>query len=517
MQRIVWWATTLAAGLLIVIAAASLAAAPAIAQTGGEEADPFAAFGSGGEQGKTPGEEEDPFAAFGAGGSGEEADPFAAFAEAGAGGEGDGGGFGGVSGLAFGGFLEVERGGHVGTDGAHTKDFILDNVRVRLKTSLVGENGGAFVKLDFIEDGIREDTFVDLREARLQFTPVSWMDLSVGKQVSTWGVGDLLFINDLFPKDWVSIFTGRDMESMKETANAIRVATYMGPVTWDVVYHPRFAPDETPDGCRFSVFDPNSGELIAVPEHCADPPDNRQQTNEDQDGEAATRLMLTAGGFQYALYGYTGFFKSPRGLLWIDPNTGEPVVGVPIPGTHELQGFHPRMTAYGFSLEGQLGPGIVTLEGGQYNSEEDRDGDKFLIENSLQKGLIGYRLDLTASFGIGLQWYRERTLDYDAFLTAFEANAPPGFPEPREEQRDTYTVRLTIKAQQETLWISLFHYERPDDRDRFTKLDLTKRLDDHFEFVTGANVFDGDDGYEDREFGMLKNDDNIFMRLKYNF
>ncbi|MBT4264687.1 MAG: hypothetical protein HOK67_28825 [Deltaproteobacteria bacterium] len=35
--------------------------------------------------------------------------------------------------------------------------------------------------------------------------------------------------------------------------------------------------------------------------------------------------------------------------------------------------------------------------------------------------------------------------------------------------------------------------------------------------VVGGNIFSGADHYEDREFGMLRNDDNAFARLKYNF
>lgn len=33
----------------------------------------------------------------------------------------------------------------------------------------------------------------------------------------------------------------------------------------------------------------------------------------------------------------------------------------------------------------------------------------------------------------------------------------------------------------------------------------------------GFHRFHGTEGYRDREFGMLDNDDNFFARLKYNF
>ncbi|WP_221895381.1 hypothetical protein [Bathymodiolus japonicus methanotrophic gill symbiont] len=42
--------------------------------------------------------------------------------------------------------------------------------------------------------------WVDLREANIAFSPFSFMDIKFGRQILTWGTGDLIFINDLFPK-----------------------------------------------------------------------------------------------------------------------------------------------------------------------------------------------------------------------------------------------------------------------------------------------------------------------------
>ncbi|HPQ42189.1 MAG TPA: hypothetical protein PLV45_17595, partial [bacterium] len=56
------------------------------------------------------------------------------------------------------------------------------------------------------------DGFFDLRQANIIYSPVFWMDLKIGRQILTWGTGDLVFINDLFPKDWQSFFLGRDTE-----------------------------------------------------------------------------------------------------------------------------------------------------------------------------------------------------------------------------------------------------------------------------------------------------------------
>ena len=62
----------------------------------------------------------------------------------------------------------------------------------------------------------------DLRQLRFTFRPGGSVDLRVGRQILTWGTGDLLFINDLFPKDWVSFFSGREEQYLKNPVDAAR-------------------------------------------------------------------------------------------------------------------------------------------------------------------------------------------------------------------------------------------------------------------------------------------------------
>ena len=160
-----------------------------------------------------------------------------------------------------------------------------------------------------------------------------------------------------------------------------------------------------------------------------------------------------------------------------------------------------------------------------------------MIENSSNKFLVGYRLDLSQHLSFGLQAFQEQMNQYDAyerelllmitnqllaqdmsFATAESmAKNTDLYQFRREEIHNTYTLRVTFKAHQDTTWINLFVYERPQDHDRMIKLDLTKRLDDQVEVVMGANIFEGDENYLDRDFGMHKDDDNGFLRLRYNY
>ena len=42
----------------------------------------------------------------------------------------------------------------------------------------------------------------------------------------TWGTGDLLFINDLFPKNWKSLAIGRDDEYLKDPSGAVKASFF---------------------------------------------------------------------------------------------------------------------------------------------------------------------------------------------------------------------------------------------------------------------------------------------------
>ena len=203
------------------------------------------------------------------------------------------------------------------------------------------------------------------------------------------------------------------------------------------------------------------------------------------------------GPLEFVLYGYDGFYKNPKGVLF----NGETLVP-----------YYPGLSALGASAEGQIGPGIFSAEAGYYDSREDRDGSNPLVENSTFKYLVGYRLDIDAHLSAGAQWYREIMMDYAAYRASVGNN-----PYSRKKNQDTFTLRLTYKAKQETLWITLFSYIRPQDKDSFTRLDISKRLDNHFSITAGVNLFTGTEHYEDREFGMQRHDDNLFLRLRYNF
>ena len=93
-----------------------------------------------------------------------------------------------------------------------------------------------------LDDGSTGNTEVTLRDAREPLSPADWLDLSLGKQVAAWHVGDFLFINGLSPKNWMAIYLSRGPEFWKDSTNALRLTFCFADWTWDAVYHPQPPP-----------------------------------------------------------------------------------------------------------------------------------------------------------------------------------------------------------------------------------------------------------------------------------
>ncbi len=414
--------------------------------------------------------------------------------------------------LNISGFVDFEQGARISGagpaySGADSRDYVLANRRLRLKSEKSFDKGAVYFKVDFNHDSIVDKFSFDIREARFQYSIGKNTDLSVGRQVSTWGVGDLVFINDLFPKNWVSHFSGRDFDMIKDPSDTVRLTHYKGSWTFDLVVTPEFTADTTPTGCKYEVFDPNSGTVVLNSQACQGTSVVQRNSKSFSETELALSIKKKSGNHEFALYGYKGFYKSPMGLQAGTLPSGGPGV---LP-------YHPELEVYGASYEGQIGPGILSFETGYYNSKEDSAGDAFFIENSAVKYLVGYRMDLSKNFSFGTQWYEETMLNYSAYEQSFLTANPTNYAYRLDKVRDTFTLRLGFKAMQETLFINIFSYLRPQDKDSFHKLEIVKRVSDQLQVSTGANIFTGSENYQDRSFGMLKDADNVFVHFKYIF
>jgi len=385
------------------------------------------------------------------------------------------------------GFWEARAGYRLQND-KYEKDMSIMESRLQLDLASYPEWGDIRVKGDFIGDLVEERGDFDLREANVFTRPLDFMDLKVGRQVLTWGTGDLIFINDLFPKDWQSFFIGRDVEYLKAPSDAAKVSLFSDFANLDVIYTPRFDHDRFISGERISYWNQLLGRRAGQ-----DAVVHTDKPNEwFRDDEIAARLYRYIDSYELAFYGYRGYWKSPGGF-----------------NSTMTQAVFPDLNVYGFSLRGTVAKGIGNLEFGYYDSADDESGKNPLINNSEMRYLVGYTQEIGKDFTAGLQYYVEQMLDFGAYKRTWTMGPA------RDEFRHVTTLRLTKLLMNQNLTCSLFGYYSPSDKDVYMRPNLNYKATDNLALEVGANIFFGD--YPDTFFGQFEDNTNMYVGLRYSF
>ncbi|MCL4490486.1 MAG: hypothetical protein M1510_01070 [Nitrospirae bacterium] len=360
--------------------------------------------------------------------------------------------------------------------------------RLQLKIDASQEPFHLMVKTDAFYKHIDSKGDLELREGYVDYTASTW-DLRAGRQIITWGLGDLLFINDVFPKDYEAFFSGRPLEYLKKGVDGAKVGLYPGPVSLELVIIPFFEPNRFPDPKRFHLFDPMPG---VTDRNKVKPATSLENT------EVAVRAYRDVAGFDASFYFYRGFFRQPSQF----PDS--------LTAPTRITLSYPELNVYGASLQGRALDGVLSLEGGYYDSRQDRKGIDPLIPNSQTRFLIGYQRQLWEDFTVGLQYYGEYMNNY----LSYEKNLPAGFPKEKRLHQLT-SVRLTQFLMNQTLRLSFFAFFGPSDRDYLLNPEVKYNFTDSIWSALGANVFGG--GKPWTQFGQLSKDDNVYLQVRYEF
>ncbi len=389
------------------------------------------------------------------------------------------------------GFLQTLYGGRLDESNPTATEQTASETRLQLRVEDYGDVAEFFGRTDFVYDGADSSDYDwELREGYLKFRLGSRLDFKVGRQILTWGTGDLIFINDVFAKDYRSFFVGRDDQYLKAPQNAIRTEFYSGLGSLSLVWTPRFEPNRLPTGRRLSYF---NGQSIVGDGYYFDPPTPAPKF---ENGEVAMRLSRQVGSYSSSLYFYKGFYKNPMGVLIVDSSM------VPV---------YPKLNVYGASVRGPMAGGIVWIEGGYYDSRQDRDGDDPMMPNSSVTGMIGFERQVASNLTINGQWQADKMLDHSTYekqQTAVNAFV-------RDELRHLVTSRVTKLLYDELLALSLFVFYSPSDEDGYLRASADYKYSDELSLAVGANVFDGN--YDATEFGQFQKNDNVYMKLTYGF
>jgi hypothetical protein len=375
----------------------------------------------------------------------------------------------------------------------------INEARLHIATEKQGDRWSVDAAADFVFDDAAPsqqidlesgDGWFDLRRLNLLWTPAPDVDIRIGRQILTWGTGDLFFLNDLFPKDW-GYFLGRDLEYVKAPSDAVKLSWYTDIANIDVVYTPRFDADRFIDGERQSFWNGVAGGLVGqdgvIRVHRPDDWFN--------DDEFALRLYRNLQGVELALYGFDGFYKSPAGYDQVSDRF-----------------LFPRLTTFGASVRAPMGPGVFNAEFAYWDSRDDPDGTNPFVDNGENRYLLGYEWEAARDFTVGLQYYVEQMHHHDAYL----AGLPPGAP-PRRENRHVVSMRLTALLLSQNLKLSWFSYYTPRNADLYVRPELNYRVDDHWSVEVGANWFDNGDNELDADLGQLTFNSNVYGMIRYSF
>ncbi|WP_231731024.1 hypothetical protein [Lacimicrobium alkaliphilum] len=387
------------------------------------------------------------------------------------------------AGLPVHGFAELALGRRTESSPYHDA-LSLGDARLRLETSYQWQEISFEAKAEGRYDAVLSDWRGRIRELSAQFSLGQQFDIKAGRQILTWGTGDYLFLNDLFPKDWQSFFAGREDEYLKAPSDAVKASGYFDWFNLDLVYSPEFDGDNYISGDYFSFFNPRAGGVIAP-----QPGFNAKRPSGD---EWALRLFRNIKGKELALYAYDGYYKSPEALS---------AEGVPT---------FSGLQTLGASIRMPLGSGLFNAEISHHRSKEDGKGENPRIPNSQWRALLGYEQEVITRLTGSVQFYLEHTQNHAALL----ANSP--FPDWEAEQnRVVLTNRLTWRNQRDDLSLSLFTFYSPTDQDGYLRPALDYRLDDNWSMSAGMNLFFGED--EHSFFGQFKDNNNLYGRIRYSF
>ena len=366
-------------------------------------------------------------------------------------------------------------------------DFLFGEERFQLRLDKSGEKGRLFIRTDFFHDAIANRPDLEVREAYVD-TSVGVSDIRVGRQLLIWGVGDYLFINDVFAKDWGAFFSGRPVEYLRVPQDALKLDLGTKTVSAEIVAMPFFQADKLPPRNRFLQFDPFPG--VAR--------DTQQPGLEFQNTELAARVYGTTWGFDTALYLYRGFLRMPA------LQANQPSVPTLVTETF------PRLAVYGASTRGNALGGVVSLEVGYYDSLSDQAGHNPAIPNSSFRYLAGYQQQPWEDFTVGLQYYGEQMFHYDAY----RATLPSGFPS-QDQHRQLMTLRLTQLFWNQTLRVGLFAFYSPTDQDYYLIPEIRYSISDNLWVSATGNIFGG--RRPTTFFGQLDANDNLAMTVRYEF
>lgn len=334
------------------------------------------------------------------------------------------------------------------------------------------------LRVEALHDSAISESHVRVREGFVDWSPSGELNLKLGRQVLTWGVSDYLYVNDVFPKNYDSFFTGGGFDRMKEPVDAARAAWHVADADLEAVVS-RSKADRSPDARRFAAMGMSSPAV--------------EMGDADDQADVALKISSHAGGWDWA--GYAASLHSREARYFMDSSG--------------LRFDRPRLQHLGLSLTGNAVGGLVWVEGALRHAEDDRLSvvSRHFVSSTV-KLIGGYSREVGSDVTASVQLQVEGVTSRDRYLTSLAQGVRPLDP-----VSTTLHLRLHGRWNNQTLGAGAQLFAGNEGDSHFNPF-VSWSPADGWAIEGGANVFSG---RPDTRYGALQDDSNVYVLGRYSF
>lgn len=339
------------------------------------------------------------------------------------------------------------------------------------------ETLGTTARLDAVHDEAVSRSDLIVREAFVDWTAAPALDVKAGRQVITWGVSDYLYVNDIFPKNYDSFFTGGGFDRMKEPVDAVKALARAGAVEAELILA-RSKADTLPAPERFVASAPSSS---AVADDAGSQPD------------LAAKVSTRWAGWDVAAHAARFESREPR-LFMADTR---------------LRSDRPRTQHLGLSATGNLASGLGWAEAAVRRAAQQRDAvvDRHFL-GSAAKLIVGYSREVAADLTASAQLQLEGAMQRGRYVDSLA----PGI---RPLRRVTSVLHLRMQGRwsNQTASAGAQAFLGSEGDSHFNPFFAWSPADG-WNLEGGANLFSG---RPDTRYGAFRNDSNAYVLGRYSF
>ncbi len=388
---------------------------------------------------------------------------------------------------------------HPNLNAPYPFDHLGTRLQLRLNSTL-GEQAAFYSALDFNYEAWQADPAFDGKRGQgLRIYPVETyldlffkhFDVRLGQQFIFWGKTDWINPTDnINPWDYVNI--SAEVEDYRLPVTAARANFYLGPVTLQSVWVPRFMANRIP----LHLPDVMGGLPVrSLP--------TQVPSNKLRNSEFGFKADFSLWNVDYSLSYYNGYDKNPTIRIQFEAQNHDFLRRISYE-RQQIFGADFVTTFNKFALKGE----------GAYFLTKDRSGKDIELQNPFIKYVLGIDYLPTNDLTLNIQFIQTILMKFDK---NYERAARLRLGMPLSTMPDRFTQSLSARLQYQLgdfTSLQLISVYNMKDGDYFILPIVNYALADGINVYGGATLFEGK---KDSPFGRNKPYSRAFCEIKYSF